>query len=254
MIKYKTSEGDTFEYPTSLEDITLNQYLEFLDIVEPTKPEELVNIEAANIDFHSAETEKEKASAKLKLGEMIDALTDIVMYKKVYPYYARVVAYFASGITEQQIIGGKKHGDGMNLGHLTMLYSNLIAMLNNPEEPEYSPIIQVAGELWYLPRRYMEKSKLIEYAEASQFEDNLQKVTNGHWKALPKIMCVLVRKENELYSDKLMSREAMFLSWSLADCLKVAFFLLKRSELSLLSLETFTAAQDLSNLKLESKN
>jgi hypothetical protein len=100
----------------------------------------------------------------------------------------------------------------------------------------------------------MEKAKLIEFAEASQFEENMQNLKEGNWLALPKIMCVLVRKEGELYSDKLLKREQMFLGWSLQKCLQVAFFLLKRSETSLLNLKVYTAAQDLTRLKQESNN
>jgi len=100
----------------------------------------------------------------------------------------------------------------------------------------------------------MEKAKLIEFAEASQFEENMQNLKEGNWLALPKIMCVLVRKEGEMYSDALMKREEMFLNWSLENCLRVSFFLLKRSEISILSLRAFTQAQDLGKLKRESND
>jgi hypothetical protein len=100
----------------------------------------------------------------------------------------------------------------------------------------------------------MEKAKLIEYAEASQFEANMKDLEHGNWLALPKIMCVLVRKEGEMYSDALMKREEMFMNWSLENCLKVSFFLLRRSEISILSLRAFTQAQDLGRLKRESND
>jgi hypothetical protein len=100
----------------------------------------------------------------------------------------------------------------------------------------------------------MEKSTLIEYAESSQFEANLKDVQDGNWKALAKIMCVLVRKEGEQYSDNLLKREEMFLSWTLENCLKVAFFLLKRNETSQQNMLIYMAAQDLMNVKRESKN
>jgi len=102
--------------------------------------------------------------------------------------------------------------------------------------------------------RYMEKSTLIEYAEASQFEANLKDLDKGNFGALAKIMCVLVRKEGEMYSDKLLKREEMFLNWNLENCLKVAFFLLKRSEISQQNFLIYTAAQDLMNAKQASKN
>jgi hypothetical protein len=253
MQTYNTSEGGKFTYPESLADVTLKQYIDFLNFVEPTKPQELVNIQSAYYEYYEAE-EKDAEVYKAKYEAEIDKLTDRVMIKKVYPYYARVVSFFAEGITEQQILGGKKHGDGMNLGHLQFLYSRIVEILNNIQEPEYSNVILVDNELWYLPLRYMEKAKLIEYAEASQFEANMKDLEHGNWLALPKIMCVLVRKEGEMYSDSLMKREEMFMNWSLENCLRVSFFLLKRSEISILSLRAFTQAQDLGRLKLESND
>jgi hypothetical protein len=163
-------------------------------------------------------------------------------------------SHFADGITEAEIVGGKKQGDGMNVGNLEYLYSSIVKLLNSYDEPEYSNVIMVGDELWYLPMRYMEKSTLIEYAESSQFEANLKDVQDGNFKALAKIMCVLVRKEAEQYSDKLLKREEMFLSWTLENCLKVAFFLLKRNETSQQNMLIYMAAQDLMNVKRELKN
>lgn len=254
MFNITTSEGGRFTYPSELADITLRHYIDFMTFVEPTMPEEFRRIEAASIARNSAETDQEKDKALKEFDEAVQACTDVVMYRKVYPYFARVVAHFANGITEEEIIGGKKQGDGMNIGNLEYLYTSVVKMLNNYEEPEYTNVIMVDGELWYLPMRYMEKSTLIEYAEASQFEANLKDVEEGNWKALAKIMCVLVRKEGEQYSDKLLKREEMFLNWTLDNCLKVAFFLLKRNEISQQNLAIYMAAQDLMNAKQELKN
>ncbi len=180
-------------------------------------PAEFKRIEEASTARNSAETEQEKEKAWKEFDEAVNACDDIVMYRKVYPYFARVVAHFAVGISEEVILGGGKHGDGMNVGQLEYLYSTIIRIMNNYEEPEYTNVILVDGELWYLPMRYMEKSTLIEYAEASQFEANLKDLDKGNFGALAKIMCVLVRKEGEMYSDKLLKREEQFLNWNLGN-------------------------------------
>jgi hypothetical protein len=254
MFNINTSSGITFSFPQTLSDITLGQYIDFMTFVEPTKPSELIAIENASQANNEAETEQEKEKAAVDLELAVNACNDIVMYRKVYPYFARVVAHFAKGITEAEIIGGKNQGDGMNIGNLEYLYTSIVKMLNSYEEPEYTNVILVDDELWYLPMRYMEKSTLIEYAESSQFEANLKDVQDGNWKALAKIMCVLVRKDGEQYSDKLLKREEMFLSWTLENCLKVAFFLLKRNETSQQNMLIYMAAQDLMNVKRESIN
>jgi len=255
MYNYSTSTGEKFTFPESLEDISLRTYIDYLQLTEPTKPKELAEIERLSQEMNDADTDAELAKVQEEFDLATAAITDKIMYKKIYPFYARVVAHFSDGLTEEVILGGKKQGDGMNLGNLTYLYHKIVKMLNNPDEPDYSPaIIDNEGEIWYLPQRFMEKAKLIEFAEASQFEENLQSLAAGNWLALPKIMCVLVRKEGEIYSDRLLKREEMFLGWSLRNCLQVAFFLLRRSEISFLSLKAYMAAQDLTRLKQESSN
>lgn len=250
MYKITTSVGGEFTFPSSLEDITLRSYIDFMTFVETTKPDELIRIEQAAAAKHEA---KDKEKAEQEFNEAVEGCNDIVMYRKIYPYFARVVAHFAEGITEAEILG-QKGGQGMNVGQLEYLYNTIVSVLNNYEEPEYSNVILVDNELWYLPTRYMEKSTLIEFAEASQFEANLKDLEKGNWGALAKIMCVLVRKEGEQYSDKLLRREDQFLGWNLENCLKVAFFLLKRSEISQQNMQIYMAAQDLMNAKRESKN
>jgi hypothetical protein len=255
MYNYSTSTGEKFTFPEDLDDISLQKYIDYVQLTEPTKPKELAEMERLSEALNDTDNDTQLAKVQEEFDLATAAITDKIMYKKIYPFYARVVAHFCDGLTEEVILGGKQQGDGMNLGNLTYLYHKIVKMLNNPENPEYSPaIVDADGEIWYLPNRYMEKAKLIEFAEASQFEENLQSLTAGNWLALPKIMCVLVRKKGEIYSDKLLKREEMFLGWSLKKCLQVAFFLLKRSETSFINLKAYTAAADLTRLKQESSN
>lgn len=254
MFKITTSEGGSFTFPQSLSDITLRQYIDFMTFVEPTMPDEFRRIEVASIAKNSAESKEDKEKADQEFMEAVNACDNIVMYRKVYPYFARVVAHFSVGISESKILGGGSNGDGMNIGQLEYLYQSILRLLNNYEEPEYTNVIMVEDELWYLPLRFMEKSTLIEYAEASQFEANLKDLDKGNWAALAKIMCVLVRKEGEKYSDKLLKREEQFLNWNLENCLKVAFFLLKRSEISHQNFQIYMAAQDLMRERQASRN
>ena len=249
MYKITTSEGGSFTYPETLADVTLRQYIDFQTFIEDTKPAELLRIEAAGAELHQA---KDKDKAQKEFDEAIAACDDVTMYRKIYPYFAHVVDFFADGISEAEILGTV--GIGMNIGQLEYLYNSIVSMLNNYPEPEYTNVILVDSELWYLPERYMEKSTLIEFAEASQFEANLKDLNAGNFSALAKIMCVLVRKENEKYSDKLLKREEFFLNWSLENCLKVAFFLLKRNEISQQNMLIYMAAQDLMNAKRASIN
>jgi hypothetical protein len=253
MIKFATDNGQSFEYPESLSDVTLKQYLEFLEFVESTKPKVLKDIDTANVKIAEAIELKDNKGlelAKKELDDATDTIDDIVQYQQIFPYYARVVSFF-SGLSVPLILGQVADTLGMRVDHLTWLYVHTTKIFNQLPEVEYSNVLEVNGEVWYLPERFMSDSTVIEFAEAAQFQANLSKVENGEWKALAKMMCVLVRKKDEQYSDKLLKREELFLSWNLLDCWKVAFFLLRRIEVLQLSLLTYTNAQTLMQLKQE---
>ena len=245
MYKISTSTGKKFNFPSGLEDITLEQYIQYLEMVEPTKPKHLKDIDIALEELMTAKNEgneKEVEKAKQKLTQAYYSITNIAMYKHIFPYYARVISYFTKDLSEDEILG-KDGGDGMNVGQLQQLFSVISDIFNNIDEPEYEHIITVNGEHWYLPQKYMKESTVIEFAESSQFEQNL------------KVMCVIVRKDGEKYSDKLLQqRESMFMKWNLKDCMKVSFFLHRLSEKYFLNLQIFMAAQNLMKLKQELSN
>jgi hypothetical protein len=252
MYKISTSTGKKFNFPSGLEDITLEQYIQYLEMIEPTKPKYLKDIDNALEELMTAreqENEEDIQKANEKLTQVYDSITNIVMYKHIFPYYARVISFFTEDLSEEEILG-KDGGDGMNVAQLQQLFSFVSDIFNKIEEPEYEHIITVNGENWYLPQRFMTESTVIEFAESSQFEQNLKDVAAGQWKALAKVMCVIVRKDGEKYSDKLLQqRESMFMKWNLKDCMKVSFFLLKRSEISHQNLQIYMAAQNLMKLK-----
>jgi hypothetical protein len=253
MIKFTTDNGQSFEYPESLSDVTLKQYLEYLEFVESTKPKVLKDIDTANIKIAEAIELKDNKGLELarkELDDATDTIDDIVQYQQIFPYYARVISFF-SGLSVPLILGQVADTLGMRVDHLTWLYVHTTKIFNQLPEVEYSNVLEVNGEVWYLPERFMSDSTVIEFAETAQFQANLSKVENGEWKALAKMMCVLVRKKDEQYSDKLLKREELFLSWNLLDCWKVAFFLLRRIEVLQLSLLTYTNAQTLMQLKQE---
>jgi hypothetical protein len=253
MIKFSTDNGQSFEYPESLSDVTLKQYLEFLEFVESTKPKVLKDIDTANIKIAEAIELKDNKGLELARKELDDAtetINDIVQYQQIFPYYARVVSFF-SGLSVPLILGQVADTLGMRVDHLTGLYIHTTKIFNQLPEVEYSNVLEVNGEVWYLPERFMSDSTVIEFAEAAQFQANLSKVENGEWKALAKMMCVLVRKKDEQYSDKLLKREELFLSWNLLDCWRVAFFLLRRTEVLQLSFQTYTNVQTLMQLRQE---
>jgi hypothetical protein len=255
MIKFSTDNGQTFNYPNTLDDITLKQYLDFLEFVESTKPKVLLDIEVANEKIETAIEIKDNKGlelAKKELNDAIDSIDEVVQYQQLFPYYARVVSYF-SGLSVPFILG-QDGGKGMRVDNLNWLYNHTVELFNKVPELEYEQIIEVDGEKLYLPEKFMTDSTVIEFAESAQFQSNLSKVENGQWKAIAKIMCVLLRKKGEQYSDKLLKREEIFLSWNLLNCWKVAFFLRKQIEILKINSVTYTNLLTLMRLELELKS
>ena len=255
MIIFKTSNGQRFEYPHELKDITLKQYLTYLDLVQPQRPEILLKIDSLNDKLIQAQDENDKkgtAQFQKELDEAVASIDDIVTYQKLFPYYAKVVSYW-SGLNESVILG-KGENEGMNTNDLTILYLHITKILNDLPTVEYSNVIEVDGEFWYLPEQYLKNATVIEFAESSQFLANMKKVEGGQWYAISKIMCVLVRKKDEKYSDSLLRREEMFLGWNLENVWRVAFFLLRLNVKYQLSINNYISAQQLTKLKLALKN
>jgi hypothetical protein len=253
MMHFKDSNGNTFTAPEHLRDITLQQFIDFVIGVEPTKPDLLKQIdEVVQAASDDMATTKEKRELSTKLDELIEQASDpLHMAKHVHPYYARVVSYW-TGMQEKYILG-KDGGEGMNLASLKGLYGQLMDLVNRLPEVEYSNVIDKDEELWYLPERFMQDSTVIEFAEAAQFQANLAKVLGGDWLSMAKVMCVLVRKKGEVYSDKLLRREKEFLQWDMFNVWKVAFFLLKRSETYKHAMQAYISAQQLAKLRQELK-
>ena len=251
MIQLTTSNGDKFEYPLWLKDVTLSKYLEFLSLVEPTKPQVLKDIDVLLQQLDETKKDSKEYQEKTNLlTEKLDSITDVVKAQQIYPYYARVVSYF-SGLSEQYILG-KDGGTGMEVKALEWLYKHIVVIFNNLPDVEYSHIIERDnGEVWYLPTQFMKDSTVIEFAETAQFLAQMKDVEAGNWFAMPKVMCVLVRKKDEPYSDRLLRREKEFLEWNLEEVWKVCFFLLKLSERSQISTLIYTNILRLTKLKQE---
>jgi len=232
MLKVQTETGTEINIPSELKEITLKKYIEFLQFVEPTKPECLKKVD-------KAENEEERDKA-------ISEIDSLVISRQIHPYYIRVICYW-SGNNENDL-------QDLDVASLVWLFQYINNLLNNLPEPEYTNVIEVNGEFWYLPERYMTDSTVIEYAESAQFQQNMKDLAAGDWLAMAKILCVLVRKQGEKYNSSLMKREKMFLDWNLSDVWRVGFFLLKRSELLQLSFQAYTNAQALSRLRQELNN
>lgn len=125
-----------------------------------------------------------------------------------------------------------------------------------PEEDTTFNCFELLGEIYYLPKRLMTNSTIEDFAEANEYEKQMQEFLNGNYKVLPKIAAVLCRKENETFdSYDVEMRGNLFGEHMTAhDAIQVGFFLNRLSEKLAIDFQIYMTSQTLAVLKQESKN
>jgi hypothetical protein len=163
-----------------------------------------------------------------------------------YPYMAKVVNYF-TGIPLDACFG--KVADSLELKYLVYIYTKIMNAINTPTETKYKQLYDFNGKVYTLPERLMEKSTLLEFTMAAQYDKAMNQVRNGEPEGLLNIMAVLLKPLGEDYSDELFEQNKVdFLQMSLQTSYEVAFFLTKLSERYMLDLQTSMLEKAMANL------
>jgi hypothetical protein len=98
--------------------------------------------------------------------------------------------------------------------------------MRNPSEVQYKQFYLIDGEIYKLPTKLMSQSTLQEFAEAAQYEENAQLVKDGNWEGLLNVCSVILRKEDEEYSEYVYERNReRFKTLPLQTLYEVGFFL-----------------------------
>ena len=75
MIQLTTSNGDKFEYPLWLKDVTLSKYLNFISLIEPTKPQVLKDIDKILSQMDDLEKDSKEYNEKLLIAnDLFDSI------------------------------------------------------------------------------------------------------------------------------------------------------------------------------------
>lgn len=286
-----TIPGDDtqYRYPESSEDITLGQYIAYLRDVAPTHPPCMTAIDEATaevarlvdevtalvpdapahypdaVKFARAYLDRKPTGKARKylpgvLDQLdaaaaarqsaLDAVTQVVYSTEVLPFYARVVAHF-TGLTLARVLGTE--GPPMRYDDVEAIYARIVrAIEDSPDPNEDNRAIIFQGAAYMLPDRFMEKSTVIEFAEAAQFQSAAKDAATGHWESLIDVCAVLLRPAGVSYDEEgYAARRALFVDLPLADAMRVAFFLMRQSAAYAQSFQASTLAHHLARLKLE---
>jgi hypothetical protein len=181
-----------------------------------------------------------------KLNQRLEIMDEVWEAKERYPYMAKVVNYF-TGIPLDACFG--KVADSLELKYLVFIYSKIMSAINTPTETKYKQLYDFNGKVYTLPERLMEKSTLLEFTMAAQYDKAMNQVKNGEPEGLLNIMAVLLKPLGEDYSDELFEQNKVdFLQMSLQTSYEVAFFLTKLSERYMLDLQTSMLEKAMENL------
>jgi hypothetical protein len=181
-----------------------------------------------------------------QLNQRLEIMDEVWEAKERYPYMAKVVNYF-TGIPIDACFG--KVADSLELKYLVFIYSKIMSAINTPTETKYKQLYDFNGKVYTLPERLMEKSTLLEFTMAAQYDKAMNQVKNGDPEGLLNIMAVLLKPLGEDYNDELFEKNKVdFLQMSLQTSYEVAFFLTKLSERYMLDLQTSMLEKAMANL------
>jgi len=181
-----------------------------------------------------------------QLNQRLEIMDEVWEANVRYPYMAKVVNYF-TGIPLDACFG--KVADSLELKYLVYIYTKIMNAINTPTETKYKQLYDFNGKVYTLPERLMEKSTLLEFTMAAQYDKAMNQVRNGDPEGLLNIMAVLLKPLGEDYSDELFEKNKVdFLQMSLQTSYEVAFFLTKLSEKYMLGLQTSMLEKAMANL------
>jgi hypothetical protein len=211
-----TLNGTKYSHPETCEDVTIQQVIEFYRDVYPTRP--ALMLEMSEAVSEEPVNEKRVTAIEKKMQSKVWISTQL------YPYFCRVVNHFC-GVPVDTL-------QGTSPQHLEYLYHHCIGSMRNPGEVQYKQLYLIDGEVYKLPTKLMSQSTLQEFAEAAQYEENAQLVSNGRqdtaefYEGLLNVCSVILRKEDEEYSEEVYERNrAKFKTLPLQTLYEVGFFL-----------------------------
>jgi hypothetical protein len=187
-----TINNKEYALPDNWSDITLHQYANYVANVLPSTPEQLKAFSSGDKDA-------------------LKGVSDLDYNATFLPFYCRSIAAL-SRVPYDLLMQCKKD-------QIEQVYSMLCSTLEQPKEMNVSACI-IDGQRFNFPSQLMRNETVQDFVEAAQLEKHLSKSMTP-FEVLPKIACILLRKDGEAYSDELLKREptmrkmTMFIAWQL---------------------------------------
>lgn len=217
-----------YSYPEGYQDCTLQKYMQSLDAY--TKPKELEELESQKTDDGVNKVFAEKITPN---------------YSKIAAFYLDFVSFW-TGLSKETLgaIEGKtitfngwgeeekKRMQGWQwIESLYIQIRNNFARSLKDIEKTTSEVIEHKGRKYYLPTKHLKKATVLDFIEATQAEHIAKTVQKDQRKAIPKILCILLRAFKDApFHPQQMLREGLFMSMTMDNVYRVSFFLSKLNE------------------------
>ena len=207
-VQFKIKEA-VYSYPEGWQDVKLSKWVQSLEQLK--KPEVLTK-------FHAIQ------DANKRQAYAAECITDIVYKTEIFPYFVDFFCFWSDCPREE---AGK-----LKKAVFEQYYQQLESNFNRSMKlaEKHQPTIEHKGTTWHLPKQHLQGDTVNTFIEASQLEFLTAQVKGSQLSAIPKLLCLFLRKEGEGYRPELMQREPLFMSLPMDKVFNVSFFLLKLNE------------------------
>lgn len=200
-----------YKTPSGWHEVTFSKFLDYLSEVVPQQPQILKDW--FNSDDLSQYWNDMKPKQKLEC----------------FDFFAVSVGFWCG-------LDSKVVRNSLNLEELQQAFYAIQIDLNIndvEEDVEFTGFL-IGKKEYLLPKKNMVGSTVAEFAEAAQFQENMQELENGHWKSMLDVMVVLCRPSGEAYEwneKRHEMRKKMFKNKVYMNTvLQVAFFLHRQNK------------------------
>ncbi|MHC4316404.1 MAG: hypothetical protein ACYSW3_28510 [Planctomycetota bacterium] len=225
MVKF-TLDNVEYQTPSSWHEVEFGKFLDYLSEVTPLTPEALIEV-------MNSEDLSTTWSALTKKNR-----------KKCYDFFALSVGFWCD-------IDAKKIKSSMNLVQLENAFWTIqidLSLDNLTFDEEFTGF-EIGKKEYLLPKKHMEGSTVVEFAEAAQFQEKQEDLENGQWLAMLDVMVVLCRPKGEVYEyieQRHNVRKKQFRKLKMDIVANVSFFLLKLNSILKTNLLIYGLGQELS--------
>jgi hypothetical protein len=221
-------EDKQYQYPQGWQDVTLRQFLAFIDKVQPQKPKRAKRIEELTEYINEVEDKglqddlvyhEEYKQAKEELKQLEKGLTDEEYLLEYLPYKALYISHFCD--FDAQAI--------LHPAEIETLYQQIQGNLF--DIPTYKDdqlqSITFEGIEYKFPPLGMRGAVLGEFLACMQIEVHFELIhKESTFAVIPHLMGVLLRPEGEVFdSTTAKKRAALFKDMTMDEAWKVYFFL-----------------------------